>query len=479
MQHGVAFGILLETIYLSLASAPDFRANLLPFFALSLSAAAAALFFARNASPRRALVWGALFRATLLFRAPDLSEDLYRYAWDGRVAASGVSPYAYAPDAEELAPLRNDDWAKSAHRDAISVYPPAAQALFRAAAGTGRPRLALKVAFAAADLAVVWLLPRFPGGAFASALYAAFPLAVFESAGMGHLDSAGIALLLAALLLLRRSRRFASGVAFALSGMVKYFGGFALLPFVRRGRVPFLAAAALAGGLLWSAAQRAGPSPAAGLSSFATRWSGNSVVYPAVESAVESLRLAPRAKAAYARWKSTRPERPWMERPWPWFYPELFARILIAAALGAGLLAIAARVADPVRAAGASIGLFLLLSPVLHPWYVLWALPFAALRRQGAFLYLAAAVPFGYALLHPVPPFSPGLVLALEYAPFAFLLLFARERSGTHSGPRPGRSPGWKSSGSRAEARGAKADMSRHSAELAERDGGEGGHVAP
>ncbi|HWC66252.1 MAG TPA: hypothetical protein VG777_09225, partial [Thermoanaerobaculia bacterium] len=138
--------------------------------------------------------------------------------------------------------------------------------------------------------------------------------------------------------------------------------------------------------------------------------------------------LAPRAKAAYARWKSTRPERPWMERPWPYFYPELFARLLLAAALAAGLVVIAFRVADPVRAAGASIGLFLLLSPVLHPWYVLWALPFAALFRRAAFLWLAAAVPFGYALLHPVAPFSPALVLTIEYVPFALLLPLGMRR---------------------------------------------------
>ena len=48
-------------------------------------------------------------------------------------------------------------------------------------------------------------------------------------------------------------------------------------------------------------------------------------------------------------------------------------------ALAAGLVTIAFRIPDPARATGASIGLLLLVSPVLHPWYLLWALPFAAL----------------------------------------------------------------------------------------------------
>ena len=423
MQHFlVAIAILLEAIYALLAASSDYRANLLPFFALSASAALAAFFFARRASLSSALLWGALFRATLALRAPDLSEDLYRYAWDGHVAISGVSPYARAPEDPALVPLRNEDWEKTAHRDALSVYPPVSQAIFGAAARTGHPRVVLKVLFGAADLSIVWLLSRFEGGLFAAALYAALPMPVFESAGMGHLDSAGVALLLAALLSLRRARPVVAGTGFALSVMTKYFAGFALLPLARRGRLRFAGAALVVASAAWAAGTGGGATPAAGLSNFATRWSGNSVLYPAVEAAVEQAGLAPRAKAAYARWKSARRERPWMERPWPWFYPELFARLLLAAGLGVALTVIAFRVADPVRAAGASLGALLLVSPVLHPWYLLWVLPFAALSRNAAFLYLSVAAMFGYAVLHPVAPFSPGVVLALEYGPFAGLL---------------------------------------------------------
>jgi alpha-1,6-mannosyltransferase len=445
MQHFlVAFAILLETIYVFVASSSDYRANLLPFFALSATATLAAFFFARRASLRSALLWGALFRATVAFRSPDLSEDLYRYAWDGHVSLAGVSPYARAPDDPELARLRNDDWDKSAHRDALSVYPPVSQAVFRAAARTGHPRVLLKVVFGAADLSIVWLLSRFEGGLFAAALYAALPLPVFESAGMGHLDSAGVALLLAALLHLRRRRPVVAGAAFALSVMTKYFAGFAALPFGRRGRLRFAGAAIAVASAAWVAGSGGGANPAAGLTNFATRWSGNSILYPAVESAVERTRLAPRAKAAYARWKSRRPERPWMELPWPWFYPELFARLILAAGLGIALVVIAIRIPDPVRAAGASLGAFLLASPVLHPWYLLWVLPFAALFRTAAFLYLSVSAMFGYALLHPVAPFSPGVVLSLEYGPFAALLALDVFRRGRTAPPShdPGREGG-------------------------------------
>ncbi|WP_431961722.1 glycosyltransferase 87 family protein [Actinacidiphila sp. bgisy160] len=40
---------------------------------------------------------------------PRTSTDMYRYAWDGRVQAAGISPYAHPPAAPELARLR-DHW---------------------------------------------------------------------------------------------------------------------------------------------------------------------------------------------------------------------------------------------------------------------------------------------------------------------------------------------------------------------------------
>ena len=38
---------------------------------------------------------------------PHLSDDLYRYMWDGRVQAAGIDPYAYVPSAPQLAHLRD------------------------------------------------------------------------------------------------------------------------------------------------------------------------------------------------------------------------------------------------------------------------------------------------------------------------------------------------------------------------------------
>ncbi len=77
---------------------------------------------------------------------------------------------------------------------------------------------------------------------------------------------------------------------------------------------------------------------------------------------------------------------------------------------------------DTERAVYASLAVLLLASPTLHPWYLLWVLPFAARRRDPAFLYLSFAVALSYALVHPVAWLPRALVYAFEYVPFALLL---------------------------------------------------------
>src|SRR5688572_20913533 len=38
-----------------------------------------------------------LFRASLLFSIPALSDDFYRFIWDGRVLAAGANPFSEVP----------------------------------------------------------------------------------------------------------------------------------------------------------------------------------------------------------------------------------------------------------------------------------------------------------------------------------------------------------------------------------------------
>jgi hypothetical protein len=59
-------------------------------------------------APALVLGFALLFRLIVLPAPPSQSEDVYRYLWDARIAALGVDPYAYPPDAPELVPYRDD-----------------------------------------------------------------------------------------------------------------------------------------------------------------------------------------------------------------------------------------------------------------------------------------------------------------------------------------------------------------------------------
>ena len=433
MEGGAALRWLLfaagEALFLAIALLPDAKRGLTAYLLLFLAGALLSIFAARSLSASGLgflLLCAGVFRLTLLFRAPDLSDDVYRYVWDGKVAAAGISPYEFAPDDPRVAGLFPELRARVAYRDLRTVYPPVAQAAFRtAAAAPGGGVLAMKALVVAADLSVVALhfASGGAGAGFGAALYAFHPLAVTESAGQGHVDSLGVALLLAALIFVSRRRPLSAGAAFAASVLTKYVPLTAALPLARRGGWRLVGAAVFVAATIWGLAARGGARPTGALGAYATRWEFNSVLYPAAAGSIDAARLPARTKASYIRWKDRQePQRPWMQRVFPYFYTAFFARVVLLLVLTIVLLGIAVKVVETEAAVFASLGAFLLFSPTLHPWYLLWVLPFAAKRREPAFFYLSCAVPLSYGLLDPIPGWTPIAIRLLEYVPFALLL---------------------------------------------------------
>ena len=98
-----------------------------------------------------------------------------------------------------------------------------------------------------------------------------------------------------------------------------------------------------------------------------------------------------------------------------------------------GLIAVLAvsvwRRLDPLRAALWLFGVLVIVSPIVHPWYFLWVLPFAAARREWPWLILGAALPLAYLPLDEWWASStwrvPAWVPWVEYGSF-FGVLIAR-----------------------------------------------------
>ncbi len=77
------------------------------------------------------LILTAVMQGILVCTRPTLSDDIYRYVWDGKVQAHGISPYRYPPDAPELTQLRDSNIYPHINRkNVVTVYPPAAEAAY-------------------------------------------------------------------------------------------------------------------------------------------------------------------------------------------------------------------------------------------------------------------------------------------------------------------------------------------------------------
>jgi hypothetical protein len=223
---------------------------------------AVALACLRRSTSRHLLlvvVLGALaLRVVTITPVVPLSDDLYRYAWDGKVQAAGIDPYRYPPTAPELERL-HDDWLwpddeECAERDrppgctilnradVRTIYPPVAQLWFVTGHALGASQLqdlGWQLLALVADVATMLLLwrvllqrgrdPRWV------AVYAWSPVAVLEAVQNGHVDGLATLLVVAAVALAGRRPGW-SGAALGGAAMVKLYPAL-LLP-VLLGRRP-------------------------------------------------------------------------------------------------------------------------------------------------------------------------------------------------------------------------------------------------
>lgn len=148
-------------------------------------------------------------------------DDVWRYLWEGYIQRFGFSPYAQSPIDPSLNALRTPWWEFINSIDVSAVYPPITQLGFRILAGSDPEVITFKLAFVAADLIVCGLLARRFG--FAKTLiYAWNPLVIYIFAGGAHYDSWFILPLVLAWLLAERRRWLASAVWIGISLAVKW-----------------------------------------------------------------------------------------------------------------------------------------------------------------------------------------------------------------------------------------------------------------
>lgn len=387
---------------------PWLWASLLPAFAGYL--AAAWWVCRRPAGPLWPLLGLALlFRLTLLVSAPSLSDDIYRYIWDGRVQLAGINPYLHAPEAPAVAHLRDGLYNGINHKGVSTIYPPLAQFFFLLVCALHPGLLAMKGALVLVELALVLLLVRILRQQGQDErrvlLYAWNPLPIIEVAGSGHLDVLAVSLLLLALYWLEAGRRQAAVWAGAGALLAKFLPALALPLFWRRlqGQRRLLWWLPLLVGLGFLPYAGAGTQLFTGLQAYLLKWRFNDAFFSLVYQLLKDPALGQDETALQQ------------------------AKLLCAALLGLVVLWACWRGGDLYRVAFAILGAYLLLTPTLHPWYLMWVLPFFVLFPVPAWLYLSGAIFLAYDVLSGYS--TTGIweehpwVLWAEFLPFYLLLL--------------------------------------------------------
>ena len=398
---------------------------------IAFSAFLAALLLGRSLPRGRAgfltvLVVAAALRGLLLPSEPTLSDDIYRYVWDGRVAAAGINPYRLAPDDPDLSELRNPDWEKIHHKEVPTIYPPLMQGVFLAVTTVSPSVMAVKATIVLFDLLLILILAKLVslagGEPWRLAIYAWNPLVVVEVAGSGHNEVIAVLLLLGALLAIVQGRHRLSMTALGASILAKLLPLVALPIFLRRTRgtnlwpLPLL----LAAGYLVFAGS--GVEPFRGLSEFGHRWQHNDFLFRGVLNLllwVEPGEMLDRG----VDWIGRVLRGDVLDFLHGYVHPQYLARVIVYALMvGAGIYA-SFKSWEPSRELLVCLTAVLLLAPVMNPWYLLWVIPLLAIHPSRALILWTGLAPLSYALRPGVggePPGGP--LLFVEYVPVLLLL---------------------------------------------------------
>ena len=127
---------------------------------------------------KQLLVTAVLARLALMPMMPNLSDDIYRFVWDGRLLYQGYDPFAYLPSeimrgktAVAAVGIDQELYDQLNSPDYYTVYPPVNQAVFALAAWASPTSvrgsaIIIRLVIFAAELLTLWLLLRLLRGEY-------------------------------------------------------------------------------------------------------------------------------------------------------------------------------------------------------------------------------------------------------------------------------------------------------------------------
>jgi hypothetical protein len=180
-------------------------------------------------------ILGALIRGLFLFYTPELSQDFYRFIWDGNIQILGINPYLYTPDhLIEIIGFPNDKMLYkgmgSLSSSNFSNYPPLSQYLFKIMGYLNRsdlflPVLSLRIIYLIGEFFIFFtgiallkkinLNPEYIGWYFLN------PIIIIEGIGNLHGEAFMLCFTLAAVLFIARNKSILGGLFMSLAIAIK------------------------------------------------------------------------------------------------------------------------------------------------------------------------------------------------------------------------------------------------------------------
>ena len=180
------------------------------------------------------LILAAVIRIILIPAFPNLSDDLYRFIWDGNLIVEGVNPYIHLPteitEKYDWASVDGELFTQMNSPEYYTIYPPLNQFVFGISSLLGGGQLfgsmlVMKICLFLAELSTVLLLIKLLQlkklDISLAGIYAFNPLAINEIMTNMHFEGMMLLFLLIGIFMLKKNKLFYSVTAIAVSIGVK------------------------------------------------------------------------------------------------------------------------------------------------------------------------------------------------------------------------------------------------------------------
>jgi hypothetical protein len=378
------------------------------------------------------IIFGVLFRIVLIPSEPFLSDDIYRYLWDGKIIASGINPYKFAPVDIQLLQFRDQIIYPFINFPEIATsYPPVSQFMFLINQWLGGSVLSWKILLLFVEiilfLVIFRMVQHFKLNKFRILIYFYNPLLIIETYSSGHLEITGVLFFWIAVYLFYKRYDWKSIIFFAMSIMTKFIPLVSGIPFLLNKFFRKSALLMVICSILLLPFMFSGILPLPGLFSYINRWEFNGGLYQLVISIMNLLDIK---------------EYQWMDVNFSGhletfyfsyaFFYKIFAAVILVAVFFDQMNKLRAtssfRSINFIQRGFILTAGFLLLMPTLHPWYLIWIIPFLVFIPNWSWLLFTFLIQASYFVLKDYALFfvwkESVWILLFQYIPFYAILIW-------------------------------------------------------